>query len=190
MMWSLFCKNVPVIFPTKAEVLPPFLPQSLPTPPLPRPRRALRPCPPPRLAARLRLALARTPWLPPTGTGAGPRDSSVHDFRAGGGASMACEGGGSGSGAVSEERRNGWRPVRARSSAPASRSMARDPAAELDILHGARPPARCRSISSSMARDPRPRPGASAGAIPDSTAAKNPPLPRARPRLRWPAGTS
>jgi hypothetical protein len=63
----------------------------------------------------------------------------------------------------------------------------RAPAAELDILHGARPPAWCRSTSSSMGRGPRPRPGSSAGATSSYTAATNPPIPRARPRLRRPA---
>jgi hypothetical protein len=49
---------------------------------------------------------------------------------------MAWDDGYGHGGVVSEERKNGWRPVRARSSALA---YAR-PAAELDILHGARAP--------------------------------------------------
>jgi hypothetical protein len=49
--------------------------------------------------------------------------------RPGGGATISCDGGGShlgrrGGGAAIDETRNGWRPVRARSSALASRSPA------------------------------------------------------------------
>jgi hypothetical protein len=54
--------------------------------------------------------------------------------RLGGGVAMTCKGGCShrGGGAASDEKRDGWMPVRVRSSAPwfrRSTSMARDPAA-------------------------------------------------------------
>jgi hypothetical protein len=51
----------------------------------------------------------------------GPGGSNIDDVHAGGwnsgGASMAWEDGYGHGGAVSEERKNGWRPMRARSSA-------------------------------------------------------------------------
>jgi hypothetical protein len=102
----------------------------------------------------------------------------------------AC--GRSSGGAVSDDRMHGGRRVRARSSASASRSMARA-AAELDVpLHGARGGAPCLSTSASMASDPRPR---CLGLVPpagDATPALDPsqvllprpPPPRAWPRLR------
>jgi hypothetical protein len=64
---------------------------------------------------------------------------------------MACDGGSP----VSDEKRNGWRPVR--SSASASRSRAR--AAELGIgVHGAGPPARAALLTSSSMVRPSPTP--------------------------------
>jgi hypothetical protein len=103
-------------------------------------------------------------------------------------ASMACEGGSAGGcgcqdgGAVSDKRRKGWRPVRARSSAPA-------PTPALDLqFHDATPPGPWRSTPRSMERDLRPRPGASEGANPTSTAATTRATPRAWPGLRRTAG--
>jgi hypothetical protein len=115
-------------------------------------------------------------------------------------ASMACEGGSAGGGAhgvhgvrgrsrrgggaVSDDRRKGCRPVRARSSAPAP-----TPARDLQF-HVAPPPRPWLSTPRSMERDMRPRPSASAGATPASTAATAQAPPRARPRLRRTAGRS
>jgi hypothetical protein len=98
------------------------------------------------------------------------RRSGVHGVRSGWG---HC-----GDDGVIKERRKGWRPVRLRSSAPAptSSSMPRD----LPV-HTASPP---------MAQGQRPRPIASTGAIPSSTAVITPPPPRGRPRLRRTAGRS
>jgi hypothetical protein len=102
----------------------------------------------------------------------------------------------SGGGAVSDDRMHGGRRVRARSSAPASCSMARA-AAELDVpLHGARGGAPCISTSSSMAIDPQPRcldlvppaGDATPSLDPSQVRLPPPPPPRARPRLRRTAG--
>jgi hypothetical protein len=62
--------------------------------------------------------------------------------RRGGGAAIACDGGGNHLGwrvgsAASDEKRNGWRPVSASSSASASRSMAPAVAEHGIGLHGA-----------------------------------------------------